>query len=237
VTQATDTTDAAPTVPVWHHPHFISATEDSIAFRFEFRPFTGDEPEPKIPDHIEAAFHAAWKAHPWDSEIGRAVRAASRDAEREERVANTLWQVARYNRRYIGLLQQVAPLVAAFQAAKQRAVDTYESLHATPDGFWQAKLLTLTEQRTAALEAARKLDEQSGELTNTYDGLPERVLEALPYPADLEKAAGVDFGDWYPQESYGYGDGPDVKALKALFAGQDKRIAEVTRLFAAGERR
>lgn len=230
----TQTDTAAPTIPTWHHEHFISVTDTGYGgLMFRFKPFTGDEPEPRIPDHIEEAFRAARAGHPWDSDIGRAVSNASRAAWQEERAANTMWQVARYNRRYIDALRQVAPLVAAFQAAKKRAVDTYESLHSTPDGFWQAKLLALTEQRAAALDAARKLDEQSGDLTNTYDGLPERVLEELPSPAELEKAAGVDFGDWGPLESYGYGDGPDVGALKKLFAEQDTRIAEVARLFGA----
>ena len=231
----TQTDTATPPIPVWHHPHFIAAETRYGSTSYRFKPFTGDEPEPAVPASVNDAFSAAWDAYDRarDTDERGAVSRAWSAAEHEARAANTMWQVARYNRSYIGMLQQVAPFVAAFQAAKQVAVDTYESLHATPDGFWQAKLLTLTEQRSAALEAARKLDEQSGGLTNTYNGLPERVLQELPFPAELEKAAGVDFGDWGPQESYGYGDGPDTSALKRLFAEQDEKIAEVARLFGA----
>lgn len=232
MTDTNTTTD----IPTWHHPHFIAAEPHYGDTLYKFKPFTGGEPEPKIPDHAEAAFWAAREAHPWDSDTGRAVRAAHTAAEREARAANTMWQVARHNRHVTDLMKDIAPLVTAFQDAKRQAVDTYESLHATPDGFWQAKLLTLTEQRDAALEAARKLDQRSRPLVNTTDGLPERVLAELPALTDLEKAAGVDFDNWDPQESYGYGDGPDVQALKRLFAEQDNRIAQVTRLF-TGESR
>lgn len=225
-------TDTATQIPQWHHPHFVSADPKGDEYTsYRFKPFTGDEPEPDLPASVADAFYEACKAHDFGTPGRAAARQAWSAAEHEARAANELWQVARYSRRYIGMLQQVAPLVAAFQAAKQRAVDTYESLHATPDGFWLAKLLTLAEQRAAALDAARTLDGQSGGLTKAYDGLPERVLEMLPSHVELEEAAGVDLGDWHPQEWYSDGDGPDVSALRELFAEQDERIATVARLF------
>ncbi|WP_341719872.1 hypothetical protein QQG74_09300 [Micromonospora sp. FIMYZ51] len=222
--------DTAAAIPTWHHPHFVSAEHTKYGINWRFREFTGNEPEPKIPAAVEEAFLAASEAHPWNSDTGRAVSAARRAAWDDERAANTLWQVARHNRRSTDLLKQIAPLVAAFQQAKKAAVDTYEELRGTPDGFWQAKLLTLAEHRQVALEAARQVDRHADDLCRVTDGLPERVLESLPVLSDLAKTAGLDLGDWWPQESYGYGDGPEVGLLKKLFAEQDERISEVARL-------
>lgn len=236
----TQTDTAAPTIPEWHHPHFVSAEDQGGLYtRYTFKPFTGDEPEPDVPASVNDAFSAAWDAYDRARDMVErsAVSRAWSAAEREARAANTMWQVARHNRRAVELLQKVAPLVTAYQQAKAQSVNAYESLHATPDGFWQAKLLTLTQLREKALEAARQLGSVSNELATVYYGLPERVLEMLPTQAELEKTAGVDLGDWYPQESYSYGESPDTHTLKELFAEQDKRIAQVARLFGAEERR
>lgn len=223
-------------IPAWHHPHYISHERTSYSIHWQFKPFTGDEPEPELPDNASRAFHDACAAHEYGTAERRAASEAWSAAEHEARAANTLWQVARHNRRVAGLLQQVAPLVAAFQQAKAQAVDAYESLHATPDGFWQAKLLTIVQLREKALEAAGELDGASRELTTAADGLPERALKELPSHTELEKAAGVDLGDWYARESYSYGDGPDTRDLNELFAEQDQRITAVTGLFAGAER-
>ncbi len=226
-------TRATDTIPTWHHPHHIATHHTSYGTRYEFKPFTGDEPEPRIPDNVEAAFMAARDAHPYDSDTGRAVSASSRAAYAEERAANTMWQVARHNRDTIALIKQVAPLLATMQQAKQAAVAAYEALHATPDGFWQAQLLTITQLRKAALRAARQLDAVASGLATVADGLPERVLAEIPAFAELEKAAGTDLGDWYPREryGYGYGVGPDEGELSKLFAEQNEHIKQATRLF------
>lgn len=231
------------TIPTWHHPHFVSATDDYLGTRYQFTAFTGDEPEPTLPESVKAAFISAHAAAPQrhaadPSNANRVaageIMSAWQAAQREAQVANTLWRVARFRRDATVKLRQIAPTVAAYHAARKTAVDTYDSLHGTPDGFWQAKLLTLAEQRQTALAAAKTLDGEAADVASMTDGLPERVLEELPALHELAKGCGADLGGWEPDTSdaYGWDRGPAVSELRHLFAEQDQRITEVTRLFA-----
>lgn len=222
-------------VPAWHHPHLITAKQHNTGTRWQFKPFTGDEPEPKIPGSVKDAWKAAEDSHPQSSDIGQAVSEARRSAYAEEHAAYMLWRVARHNRQVVALLRDIAPLVGEYQQARQRAVDAYEQLRGTPDGFWQAQLLTLADQRRAALQAARRLSGQAYDLATIMRKLPDHVLAKVPPLSELEETAGVDLGDWYPQERY-HGDGADARALMWLFAAQDELIKQATRLFADGQR-
>ncbi|MER7331755.1 MULTISPECIES: hypothetical protein [unclassified Micromonospora] len=232
------------TIPTWHHPHFVSATDDYFGTRYQFKPFTGDEPEPALdlPEDVAAAFRVAYgralaehAADPVERNraAASAISAAWSAAEREARAANTSWRVARFTRDVTAKLRNIAPAVHAYQAARKTAVDTYDSLHGTPDGFWQAKLLTLAELREKTLAAARQLDREASGIAVMTEGLPERVLEGIPAIGQLAKECGAELGGWTPDSSdaYEWSRGPTVQELERLFTEQDARIAAVTRMF------
>lgn len=229
-------------IPTWHHPHFVSVTNGYFGTEYEFKPFTGHEPEPRLPADVREAFEKFYAQHR-GTPAGQAANEAWSTALREVEAAHIMWQAARHKRALLAWLQKVAPIARAYQQARKQTLDTYESLHATPDGFWQAKLLTLVEQRAVTLDLARKLDDKTAPIAALRDELPERVWDALPPIGDLAKSSNIDLGGWQP-DLYGayeraYSDdacdfiitGPETRELERLFAEQDERITQVTRLF------
>lgn len=235
------------TIPTWHHPHFVSADRHRYGVDLRFKEFTGGELEPKLPEDVNAAFRAAHDAalavrdaDPSDrnQKASSAILAAWREARDEAKAANTLWQVARFRRDATAKLRAAAPTVHAYHAARKAAEDAYEELRGTPDGWWQAKLLTLTEARAAALDAAQKLDDAGSGIAYIEHGLPFAVQEETPPLHQLAQDCGVDLGGWAPDslDQYESYEPPTVVELRRLFSEQDKRITEVARLFGGGDR-
>lgn len=219
-------------IPTWHHPHFVAADDGPFGVKYEFKPFNGDEPEPRLPADVREAFEKFYAQHR-GTPAGQAAGEAWSAALREVEAAHIMWQAARHKRVLLAWLRKVAPIARAYQQARAAVVDTYESLHATPDGFWQAKLLTLVEQRTVARHLARKLDDETTPIVDLWDELPGQVWEAMPSIEELAKSHGIDLGDWRPNLSDACESslGPEARELEELFAEQDERITQVTRLF------
>ncbi|MEU7802685.1 hypothetical protein AB0B10_25835 [Micromonospora arborensis] len=221
------------TVPTWHHPHFVSAKKTSFSIQYQFKAFTGDEPEPKLPESVSLAFANAYDTGEPNTPARRAALDAWQDAEQEARAANTSWCVARYHRDVAAILRKAVPAAQAYLRAKQAVDAAYAALDDAPDGRWRATLLRLADARSAALTAAEQFDQAVEPAAGLSDGLPERVLELTDSIEGVGRQVGLDTSDWYigtSDEYRGYGAGPSQDKLARKFEEQDRRIKEVSRL-------
>ncbi|MEU3455635.1 hypothetical protein ABZ671_18840 [Micromonospora sp. NPDC006766] len=224
---------SAATTVTWHHPHFVSAKETHFGIKYQFKAFTGDEPEPTLPESASLAFRNACDAFEVGSAERRAVSDAWTAAEREARAAHTSWRVARYHRDVAAVLRKAAPAAEAYLRAKQAADAAYAALDDAPDGKWRATLLRLADARTAALAAAEQFDQAVEPAAGLIDGLPERTLELIDSIDGVGRQIGLDTSDWWigsSDEYHGYGAGPSRRKLSRQFKEQDQRIKEVSRL-------
>lgn len=202
----------------WHHPHFIAEQRYAQSVRYTFRPFTGDEPEPVIPDHVSALLHVEQ-----DHQAPDAPWQAYGPIADEVHVANTLWRAARYHRAVAGWAQTAVPVYQAYRRAIAAADAAYAALDETPDGQWRTALLRLVDARTTALDAARRLDAASDELDALDEDVPERVLEQAKSFHEIARDLGVDLSGWHNR-------GDTARNLERTFRTQDDRINEVRRL-------
>lgn len=121
-----------------HHPHFLSATEDGGGrTRYQFRPFTGDEPEP------------VWPAAPKQSEEDEAMWAEYSERCREIDAAWKLLRGARYHK-------QVTPLVDAACKARPPVDEALREMDAAWSGLDSAQVWQVAVKRLLdAYDSAR----------------------------------------------------------------------------------
>lgn len=223
------------TVPTWHHPHFVAAKETRFGTEYQFTAFTGDEPEPKLPDSVVQAFRAAFDAVVNNAVERQEVSDAWTAAENEARAANTVWRVARYHRDVASGLRAAVPAARAYLRAKQAVDAAYAALDDALDGKWRATLLRLVDARETALKAAKEADDALAPVAQRMEGEPERVLVQIDSVEGVARKVGIDITGWPIGDSYDYQDSgwsrsPTQQALAEQFKQQDHRIKEVSRL-------
>lgn len=209
----------------WHHPHYLGEQPTQCGLEYSFRPFTGSEPEPAVP---EAALQELMYVEQDDGAPG-APRRLYRRMEDEVRAANTLWAEARYIAQVTDALRRAWPTLQEYRRAKAALDATYAALDDTEDSKWRSALLRLVDARRNATAAAEQVDWHGKEIDALDEGLPERVLERTPPTYMIAENLGYDITGWEPT------CGASVtSALTQEIRAQDGRIREVYRL--AGEK-
>jgi hypothetical protein len=214
--------------PVEHHPHFGGYDPVGVATEaYMFRPFSGLEDPPLLPDRSPGESDAAY---------------AQRVDRDEWRVAWTRWRDAHLR------LKARDPLLAMAtrwtETAKSHAdmSAAFDRLVTGPDGQWRANINTLVDARGSALVAAAAWDEAVADLLQLRANDPklrelnDRAMStygpagsaAEPY-RDWSNAArelGIDTSGWVVDEAEHACRG----RVEGEIALQDKRISEINRL-------
>lgn len=123
-----------------HHPHFVR--KDTSRNRYEFRAFTGDEPEPKFTEYV------AWVDEHGDAEA-RARYEEYYERDSEFNAARSLWAKARY-------VRTVTPLVEAAVKARPPVDAALDALTAAWSALDTATVWPAAVKRV--LEAQNKAD-------------------------------------------------------------------------------
>jgi hypothetical protein len=214
-------------VPGWRHPALVSVTQESRLGRlgpvsYVVAPFTGDEPEPELPDNW------GWRANE-ASEVYEARR-------REIGWVRKEWASARFLRLFKALykhgpdgalLEEVLredgdrrsgrrmsghPLAyssttagevwAAFAAARDELTAAYQAMKSQPDNMWKAGLGRIVDATAAAEEAAGKWDGLAQffwKIAYWYNGTFSSSFDEpgeVRALREVAKKAGVDAEEW-----------------------------------------
>ncbi len=238
---AVQTTATDPLAP-YHHPNFLSVNRPSeTRFEFAFKPFTGREPKPEIPDVPYRRRFAA--------DDGAELEAGLSHDEliplyQEYDAARKLWATARFRGKLPSLVAQVGPVWSAYQQARAAMNEAYDALLTTGDGTWRAQVMRLTGLQADARVAAA-----------AWDAAEEKLLKAdhafrveagfenddwnAPELEDLVSELGTDAKAWkfnalgdHQAEPYSLRDfvGPAAKDTAAVIEQQRNRIREVADL-------
>jgi hypothetical protein len=171
-----------------HHPHLIKVTKNQFgSIAFEFKPFTGTEPEPERPRAM------------WTDDMPEAARDLLQD---EYEAAYNLWNDARYVR----TLKTVTAKLSAsakwgdYAQARTAMDQAFAALDTTPNTEWNAAVSRLVAAQETAREAA-----------DAWDGIAKQIAAVhhdhggswLTW-ADAYKQAGIDATGWDVQDHYAY---------------------------------
>lgn len=218
---ATAVTDLTP----YHHTHFAGgelAFRDSYgsSYRFAFRVFTGDEPEPRMPDDVP----------------GQLTDDEYRFLAAEYEFAYTMWAQARFRRAVIPMLRAAAPLWQEYQRATSAMDAAFAAFWETSDLQWRAQILRLTDTHAQAQAAARKWDEAAAGLARAQhehlrDVGEERELDLR----DVAPDAGLDITSWDIDTADAYTSDwrdswPAADAIRREIERQKDRLTEVDQL-------
>lgn len=219
------TTTTAPDLTSLHHPHFLAGEltfRDSYgsSYRFAFRPFTGDEPEPQLPDDLPDGLAAD----------------DYRFLSAEYQFAYTMWAQARFRRAVIPMLQAAASLWQEYQRATKAMAAAFAAFWETGDLQWRAQILRLTDTHAQALAAARTWDEAAAGLARVQhehllDVGEERELDLR----DVAPGAGLDIARWDIDTADAYASSwrdswPAATAVRDEIERQKRRLKEVDEL-------
>lgn len=176
------------------HPNFQGVSLDGRRVRCEFKPFTGREPEPEIPQAY------------WDTTLPEGVRSLMGLIHDE---ATRLWDIARYIHELQVATDGAAPRWTAYTAARDAMNQAYEAL-GQPDAHqqWRSLVFQLTQAQDAALAAARDWDALARRIAQVDD----RRVYADIAPRDAQRQAGID-QDWDIRSLYDYQGGYEPQAL------------------------
>lgn len=198
-----------------HHPHFLSVKPGSFENRYEFKPFSGREPEPVEPDY------------PGNDDNDKSVYEEWRERCAEIRAARQEWQMARYHVDMEPLFQLAAkkwPKVAASLAAMREAYATLDD--ATR---WEPAVKRLLDAQDAASEVMSDWDNTVAmDIARTWQQQPGHVWEMIPGWRRSARDMGYDSADWEVGTYYsdGYDDSP-LGALESEIEKQRRRLREV----------
>jgi hypothetical protein len=205
-----------------HHPHYLSARQETrygmTSWTFQFKPFTGGEPEPSEPV-------GAWS----DPALTRQDQLL---LEAEYRAARIMWHQARFRAETARLLPGAAAAWLAY-ARERKALDAlYQSLLETTDGLWRARTMQLLDHHERVLAAAGAWQEIDLVLTGLEDRHLRQVGEGNELTvADVAREHGIDTREWMVGESYrGTYQPALVPLVRHAIDAQRKRLAEVARL-------
>jgi hypothetical protein len=174
---------AADTLSRFHHPNFVSARPDGHATYFEFRAFTGNEPEPEVPR----------EAH-----VTRETLDEYQQLRAEYAVAHDMWAQARFRARAIPAIKAAAPAWQACSQAQAAMDAAFGALRQAGDGQWHSAVLRLTDLQKQALAAAGQWDRVAAGLAAIED---QHLREAGEVHAqslrEVARGAGLDITDWH----------------------------------------
>jgi hypothetical protein len=219
------TAATAPDLTPFHHPHFLGGEltfRDSYgsSYRFAFRPFTGDEPEPQMPDDLPDQLAA---------DDYRFLGA-------EYQFAYTMWAQARFRRAVIPMLRAAAPAWQEYQRATNAMAAAFAAFWETGDLQWRAQILRLTDTHAQAQAAARRWDEAAAGLARAQhehigDVGEERELDLR----DVAPDAGLDIARWDIGTADAYTSSwrdnwPAAAAVRSEIERQKVRLKEVDEL-------
>lgn len=177
-------TQTAPTdvpVPGWRHPNLTSLTVreqwGQTKFSFTIAPFTGDEPEPQVPEQWQGKGpgESDWNQSSARVEETRMVRRAWAQA-RYERLFKALYDprqeaqlLADHMRQHrqgihssyhpVGYTGTAGDVWAAHVAARDALAAAYEAMKTQPDNEWRAGLGRIVDRTEPAEKAARNWDD------------------------------------------------------------------------------
>lgn len=222
-------------VPGWRHPHLLSIQARKTAFgaqyRYETKPFTGREPEPKLP--------AEWdQIHPSDGD---------RDWERVQQrrteisLVQSVWAKARYRHQVGVALKErsgnpyltAAEAWQAYVAARDALTAAYAALASTPDNMWRAAITRIVDTKKTAERAALAWDTHHAyPLAQLDKWLAGRVgREHMPSNAlaSAAKGHGVDVDGWIVADEDDYVMTASAQINEMVREGEE-RIREIEAL-------
>ncbi|MEU4898216.1 hypothetical protein AB0B12_37910 [Streptomyces sp. NPDC044780] len=219
---------ATPAAPVadlsrYHHPHFQRAEPGQYEgwTTYWFAPFTGREPEPKMPSAVYDDKTTTYEQR--------------QQLRHQYQAARTVWSQARLRRQAGPLLRQAAPLWEAWQTALAELHQVFKGFWETEDGKWRAQLLRLTDAEQAAKKAAIAWDDVAEKLAK----LAEEQIQVAGQRDELRlttvaKELGLDASAWsidlvWEYES-AYGATPLVADLTRQIEAQRERLREVAHM-------
>lgn len=171
----------------YHHPHFQSAEKNQHnTVRLSFRPFTGEEDEPRRPA-------ASWR----DETLSRAAKDL---LEEEYSMARALWRDARYVRALKRAAVGADAVWAAAGQARREMDEAFAALDRTQSGHWHAAVSTLITRQNNAMDAAKAWDEQGRRIAGVHHDYVSTDLS----PAQAYERAGVDSSGWLIGDYYDY---------------------------------
>lgn len=211
----------------YHHPHFVSVERTRTGgWKFTFKAFTGQEPEPEAPQAIHR-----------DDTVPHEQKSV---LFREYDVAKEMWGTARFHLRARPLVPEIAPLWDAYQQARTAMNAAFDSLMSTSDNTWRAQVMKLTSLHREAREAADTWDQAAKRLAAVYEEYLRDVGMARAEPMSfIFSGYDIDTTDWnletvkdYEQLSWHYGEflTPSVRAIAKEIDQQKTRIREVADL-------
>jgi hypothetical protein len=225
-----NTTAAADLTP-FHHLHFIDGKRDTeypygARYFFQFRPFTGSEPEPEMPDGL-------WNQLSEDDY--RLLRA-------EYQLAYELWAKTRFRRDITPMLRAAVPVWQEYERARSAMAAAFAAFWETSDIQWKAQILRLTDAHAQAETAARNWDDVAASLARAQDKHLRDVGEEHELDLrDVATGADLDISTWeicgdydYKRPEWHYGEfvTPAVRAVREAIGRQKDRLKEVDELAA-----
>ena len=221
---------AAADLTPFHHPHFIDGRRDTeyrfgARYFFQFRPFTGSEPEPEMPDGL-------WNQLS-EEEDYQLLRA-------EYRLAYELWAKARFRRDVTPMLRAAVPVWQEYEQARNAMAAAFAAFWETSDIQWRAQILRLTDAHAQAVAAARNWDSVAASLVQAQDKHLRDVGEEHELDLrDVAAGADLDISTWeicgdydYKRPEWHYGEfvTPAVRAVREEIERQKERLKEVDEL-------
>ncbi len=203
----------------WHHPHYIGEDDHWGVRRIKFKPFTGDEPEPVMPDGIDAAFDRG----------DRAARAEFSRIASEVEAARIMWVLAQHKRSVLAVIDEAQPALQRSRATRYQVNNLFASLAETADNNWRSTIMRLMQAREDALDAARVLDEYTYRLDQISDWVyVQRAAERADSEYSIAAAAGYDMVGW--DTAWDDGEGSLENKLRKAYAEQDRQIRAIADL-------
>jgi 8-oxo-dGTP pyrophosphatase MutT (NUDIX family) len=221
---------AAADLTPFHHPHFIDGRRDTeyrfgTRYFFQFRPFTGSEPKPEMPDGL-------WNQLSEEDDY-QLLRA-------EYRLAYELWAKARFRRDVTSMLRAAVPVWQEYEQARNAMAAAFAAFWETSDIQWRAQILRLTDAHAQAVAAARNWDSVAASLTRAeHEHLRDVGEEHELSLRDVAAETGLDISTWeisgdydYKRPEWHYGEfvTPTVRAVREEIERQKERLKEVDEL-------
>ena len=201
----------------FHHPNFLSARPDGHSTYFEFRAFTGKEPEPEVPR---------------EATVTRETLDEYQQLRAEYAVAHGMWARARFTALAVPALKAAAPAWQACSQAQAAMEAAFGALREAGDGRWHAAVLGLIDLQEQALAAAREWDLAAAGLAQLQDQHFREAGEEFELSLrQVASDAGLDITDWHIGyfENGGYQWGFAEYVTQAILA-QKATLREVAEL-------
>ncbi|SHK96286.1 hypothetical protein SAMN05421803_14913 [Nocardiopsis flavescens] len=220
-----------------HHPHYVSASGTGYVggIRWQFRQFTGTEPDPML-----------WVPEGWVTPMIRTMGYDRwRVYEREVSIAALLWEAARRERAMVAAIRAAAPAGAAYVAARERAVSAWEAVTTAPDNRYRSAVAALLSAHRELTEAAPPLDRCGRPILDAQDppdqGWREDVRDEMRTIEELAASVGVDATGWelgyeareYSRPPWSGRDWlpPAAEAARKLITEHRDQLAEIASVF------